>query len=158
MKANKQIEKNQTFSGDDAAAIGSRMRKARNFKGLTLNELAQKIDYSFSHYSKVESGNNQFHIRLVERFAEETGIAVKWLLTGEGEMEETTVALKEKQSSSEKNVLQPTHAITDIARIVGDEKAADAVANLVATLGITKARAWQAVIEMEMEKQKSNKK
>lgn len=65
--------------------VGSRLKKARKYAGLTQVELAKKSGSKQGVISDLESGRNESSTKLVE-MAEAMGVSAKWLATGEGNM------------------------------------------------------------------------
>ena len=66
--------------------VGTRLKAARNELGITLQELADRIDYSTATISNAENGNDKPGRRLVLRIVEELGLNEDWLRTGNGGM------------------------------------------------------------------------
>lgn len=72
-------------SGCDLAALGARMRAAREALNLSQARLAEENGYSVRTYQKNEGGLNEPGICLAAAFMR-AGINANWLLTGEGPM------------------------------------------------------------------------
>lgn len=72
-------------SGCDLAALGARMRTAREALSLSQARLAEENGYSVRTYQKNEGGLNEPGICLAAAFMR-AGINANWLLTGEGPM------------------------------------------------------------------------
>ena len=65
--------------------VGSRLKKARKYAGLTQVELAKKSGSKQGAISDLESGRNESSTKLVE-MAQAMGVSADWLATGKGEM------------------------------------------------------------------------
>lgn len=65
--------------------VGSRLKKARKYAGLTQVELAKKSGSKQGAISDLEGGRNESSTKLVE-MAQAMGVSADWLATGKGEM------------------------------------------------------------------------
>lgn len=62
--------------GDEWALVGERMRSARKTQGLSMRELARRIEVSASHVSQVERGMASFSVRSLYRVASVLGVSM----------------------------------------------------------------------------------
>lgn len=74
-----------------------RLKKSREFSGLTQRQLAEKLDVSIGSVRRWEEGTRNPRPKMMEAIAEVTGVSLEWLLHGnEGEEEkEPPVELRE---------------------------------------------------------------
>jgi transcriptional regulator with XRE-family HTH domain len=66
----------------DAAAIGRRLREAREAAGLSQRDLAEP-GASYAYISRIEAGMRLPSIRVLRKLAPKLGVSVSWLETGE---------------------------------------------------------------------------
>lgn len=71
--------------------INERFRIAREARGLSQRNVAEKISVGNTAISRIESGTNNPSDRTIRLFCDELGISEKWLRIGEGEMFVATV-------------------------------------------------------------------
>jgi len=78
--------------------IGERLKKVREFLGLTQEEFAQKLDTTQAVISNYERGARVPTVDFLNRLTKTFQLDINWLLTGEGEMfrEKTKAAEAEK--------------------------------------------------------------
>ncbi len=72
---------------DRNIAVGQRLKKYRLFKGLTINELSNRIGISKGYLSEIENGKKSFGQETLYSLLENFNIHIHWLFTGNGEME-----------------------------------------------------------------------
>lgn len=84
-------------AGSDASPDGLRIRRARQARGLSLIQLASKIDASASHLSAVERGLAPASTRLVAQITDELGIPMSGLAAFHGR--DATVVRSEDRAS-----------------------------------------------------------
>lgn len=68
---------------DEWATVGERIRIARESKGMSVRELARRIDVSPSHVSQVERGLASFSVRALYTVANQLGISMDSLFESE---------------------------------------------------------------------------
>jgi transcriptional regulator with XRE-family HTH domain len=81
-------------SGEDAhewVVVGGRIREARTVAGISVRELARRIDVSPSHVSQVERGLAAFSVRALYNVVSELGIQMDSLFDGVPEAGEETL-------------------------------------------------------------------
>lgn len=66
----------------DYNVIGRRIRNIRIEKGLTQEELADKIDISIAFLSRVERGTSKINLKRLTQIAELLNVSPGYLLTG----------------------------------------------------------------------------
>lgn len=71
-------------SGNEWALVGERIRAARKAQGLSMRELARRIDVSASHVSQVERGLGSFSVRTLYTVAGVLGVSMDSLFEPEG--------------------------------------------------------------------------
>lgn len=71
---------------DNPSLIPQRIRQARKERGLTIQQLADKLGCSHPNVHQWESGKRNPKLTTLHRIANALAINLNWLLTGEGEM------------------------------------------------------------------------
>lgn len=66
--------------------MATRLRELRKSLGLTQSELAEALKTTKSYISRLETGERELSIRMLEALQHQYHVRQKWLLTGEGEM------------------------------------------------------------------------
>lgn len=75
----------QTSAPDrEGAIIGAEIRDLRKARGLTLEDLAQRIGRSVGYVSQVERGISPLTIPNLKAIAEVLGVGINWFFRGEG--------------------------------------------------------------------------
>lgn len=69
----------------DRAAVGRRIREARERKGLSQGELGARIGKQGHQVWRYEDGRNLLGPDVLVAFAEELGVSARWILYGTGE-------------------------------------------------------------------------
>lgn len=64
--------------------IGQRMKEVRRVAGDLQAATAAKLGITVSHYSKIESGHNQFSERILMDFCRVYGCPAEWIRSGRG--------------------------------------------------------------------------
>lgn len=64
----------------DSASLGARLREARTAAGLSLREVARRIEVSPATLSAVETGKTGVSVPRLQRLAAELGVPTPWLL------------------------------------------------------------------------------
>lgn len=79
------MEKGYLKNGDisEIKAIGRRIRECRERMGLSIEEVANRIGYSYDHLSKVERGERTFTVDLLGTIAEILDTTPDYLIFGE---------------------------------------------------------------------------
>ena len=96
----------------DYSVIGERLKKARKDKGLTQEELAEKLDISIAFLSRVERGNAKVNLKRLTQIGEIlTGVSSKSQNYLDAEFAELL-----KNCSPEKQKL-----IYDIAKVIANQ-------------------------------------
>src|SRR5690606_25221720 len=72
---------------DQMRSISSRVREARNRKGLTQQQVADGIGLSKQFVSHLEKGRCSLSVATALRLCRALGVDVRWLLTGDGQEE-----------------------------------------------------------------------
>lgn len=67
----------------DYYAIGQRIRKIRKLKGMSQENLAERVDISVTHMSHIETGNTKLSLEVFAALAEALGARADELLFGE---------------------------------------------------------------------------
>lgn len=67
----------------DYYKIGQRIRKYRKAKGLSQEELAEKVNISVTHISHIETGNTKLSLSVLVDLANALGVSADDLLTDE---------------------------------------------------------------------------
>ena len=62
--------------------VGQRVRDLRNSHGMTAEELSEKLDYSHSHVSKVESGQRCYSMDFLICLAQYFDVSLDYLVFG----------------------------------------------------------------------------
>lgn len=66
--------------------IHQRIKKAREAKGWTMQELAEKVGYAgFTAISKVENGERSINHEMLKKYADVLEVSPLWLLYGDGD-------------------------------------------------------------------------
>ena len=73
------------FNRDD---YGSRIRSLRKNRGLTQEQLAEKMNVSTPYIAKIENGKQTGPVELAVEFAEFFGVSLDYLLVGKGDFAE----------------------------------------------------------------------
>ncbi len=68
----------------DKKESGKRIRTLREEKGLTIEKLAEEINYSREHIGKIESGKTQLSMNALLRFANYFNVTADYLIEGNG--------------------------------------------------------------------------
>jgi transcriptional regulator with XRE-family HTH domain len=69
----------------DDSALGARLRQERDRRGLTLRELARRLDVSPSLVSQIETGKTQPSVRTLYAIVSELGVSLDEIFTPAGE-------------------------------------------------------------------------
>lgn len=77
----KKILKNGDYS--QAESIGARIRECRERKGLSIEDVAGLIGYSYDHFCKVERGERTFPVELLGPIAKKLDTTPDYLIFGE---------------------------------------------------------------------------
>jgi len=87
------------FSGhmgmDDRLAVGHRIRKLRERKGLSREELAARVGVHAGSIARWETGGSVPHAYTLERIAEACGGSAEYIRTGQGDEREPVAAAAE---------------------------------------------------------------
>ncbi len=89
------VAKRSAHSGavDDSAQVGQRLRSAREELGLSLREVARRLDISASALSQIETGKSRPSVKTLYAIVSELGLSMDQLFAdGAGEPKETPVA------------------------------------------------------------------
>ena len=81
------------------------LREFFETKGITQEQLAEKLGVDKAHVNKLISGKKQFGKQSARKWSDLFGLSYSWLLTGEGKME---------ASSTEKNPDVPYYLYKDL--------------------------------------------
>ena len=81
------------------SSIGERIKKSRNEKGLSLRELASKVDLSASFLSQIEQGKASPSIENLKKIATSLDVKVSYLIEDEEETRNMEVVNIMKQKS-----------------------------------------------------------
>ena len=104
----------------DYTIIGERLKKARKEKGMTQEELAEKLDISIAFLSRVERGNSKINLKRLTQVCEILGIPEGEILTGVSNKSQNYLdaefAELLKNCSAEKQKL-----IYDIAKVIANQ-------------------------------------
>lgn len=68
--------------GIDYNIIGERLKRARISKGMTQENLAEKLDVSVAYLSRVERGNSHINLTRLNQLCTHLGISEGYLLNG----------------------------------------------------------------------------
>lgn len=66
----------------DYGVIGERLKKARKERGLTQEQLAEKIDVSIAFLSRIERGNSQINLKRLTQICELLNVTEGDILNG----------------------------------------------------------------------------
>ncbi len=66
----------------DLSSFTARLRYIRRLSGLTQSEMAEILEVTLSHYSKVESGKRNLSSELLDRVSEFCNVTLDWLVKG----------------------------------------------------------------------------
>jgi transcriptional regulator with XRE-family HTH domain len=66
------------------AALGARIRQARQARGLAQEDLGQLVGVRGLTISRAELGKTTPNARVLDALARQLGVSVDWLLTGQG--------------------------------------------------------------------------
>lgn len=80
------------------STIGERIRDARKEKKYTQKALAQELQLSGNYVYLIEAGKENPSPRTVRDIAKVLGVNEKWIITGEGEMNDPDALEKEANS------------------------------------------------------------
>ena len=104
----------------DYTIIGERLKKARNDKKLTQENLAEKLDVSIAFLSRIERGNSHISLKRLSQVCDILGVSEGYILNGASTESKNyltdDLSLLLKGCSSEKQKL-----IYKIARVVVEE-------------------------------------
>ncbi len=64
----------------DIYVVGDSLRAIRNKLGYTQNDMAEKLDVSYIHYSQIEQGRHRMSLELMMKIVSEFGIEPNALL------------------------------------------------------------------------------
>lgn len=105
----------------DYSVIGERIKKARKEKGLTQEQLAEKIDVSIAFLSRIERGSSQINLKRLTQICEILNISEGEILNGvssnSNKYLDFEFANLLKDCSSEQQKL-----IYDIAKVISNKK------------------------------------
>jgi len=81
------VAKRSTNSGtvDDSAQVGQRLRSAREELGLSLREVARRLDISASALSQIETGKSRPSVKTLYAIVSELGLSMDELFAEGGE-------------------------------------------------------------------------
>ena len=79
------------------SSIGERIKKSRNEKGLSLRELASKVDLSASFLSQIEQGKASPSIENLKKIATSLDVKVSYLIEDEEETRNMEVVKKDER-------------------------------------------------------------
>lgn len=97
--------------------VGGRLREARTNAGLSVRELARRIDVSPSHVSQVERGLAAFSVRALYNVVNELGIQMDSLFDGVPEAgEETLPAEQPRRTLDEQTALDTSGVVLRAAQ------------------------------------------
>lgn len=82
----------QNGSNEEWGLVGERIRSARQRIGMSVRELARRIDVSASHVSQVERGHASFSVRSLYTVAGVLGVSMDSLFATEEDVTESTTA------------------------------------------------------------------
>lgn len=103
----------------DYSVIGERLKKARKEKGLTQEQLAEKIDVSIAFLSRIERGSSQINLKRLSQVCEILEITEGDILNGTSSKStkylDFEFANLLKNCSADKQKL-----IYDIAKVIAD--------------------------------------
>ena len=68
----------------DYSIIGERLKKARTSKGLTQEQLSEKLDVSVAFLSRAERGNVKINLSRISQICDILDISISTILTGTG--------------------------------------------------------------------------
>src|SRR4051812_37472932 len=93
---------------DDAAEVGIRLRRARVDRGLSLREVARRLDISASALSQIETGKSRASVRTLYALTTELGLSLDQLFA-DPECEEAAKNLPDAASDGKPRapVVQP---------------------------------------------------
>ena len=104
----------------DYSVIGERLKKARKDKGLTQEELAEKLDISIAFLSRVERGSSKVNLKRLTQICEILGITEGEILTGVSSKSQNY--LDSEFSELLKNCTpEKQKLIYDIARVIANQ-------------------------------------
>ena len=72
--------------------IGARIRRARERKGLSQAELAEKLQLSDPYMSKIELGKTRFNILHLKNMSAVLGVSADWLLFSDNDNASTEIS------------------------------------------------------------------
>ena len=75
---------------DNKENIRARLKEAREYFGLQSKDFAEKVGLAQGNYSAIEAGTRSIGDKVLNKIASKLSINIKWLLTGEGEMLNTS--------------------------------------------------------------------
>ena len=87
--------------------MATRLRELRKSLGLTQSELAASLKTTKSYISRLETGERELSIRMLEALQHQYHVRQEWLLTGEGDM------LEQVSEEQTKAVYQALMSMTD---------------------------------------------
>ena len=107
-----QSESSPTPDGDrEWIIVGGRLREARTAAGLSVRELARRIDVSPSHVSQVERGLAAFSVRALYNVVNELGIQMDSLFDGVPEAGEGTLPPEQPRRSLDESTALDTSGV-----------------------------------------------
>jgi transcriptional regulator with XRE-family HTH domain len=97
---------------DDAAEVGTRLRRARVEHGLSLREVARRLDISASALSQIETGKSRASVRTLYALTTELGLSLDQLFAEPGEDGAPTAQSAETESDDPEAmpVVQPVES------------------------------------------------
>lgn len=99
-------EKDSELSQQATSRIGAKLRRLREQRGLTLNELSQRSGVSLAHISEIERGRSTASLKTLEKLAAALEVSTSYLLQEDrGETLGTKVRrLREKMGLTQKEL------------------------------------------------------
>ncbi len=94
----------------DEATLGARLRKERDRRGLTLRELARRLDVSPSLVSQIETGKTQPSVRTLYAIVSELGVSLDEVFSADDEESEAKGAERRAAQSAVPSV-QPRDTV-----------------------------------------------
>jgi transcriptional regulator with XRE-family HTH domain len=85
--------------------IGENIKRLREEKGLTQQQVAELVNMHRSNYSKVESGQRELSVKALSKIANYFGISLDELVNGEGGLPEE-VSIKDTNTLEQVKLIQ----------------------------------------------------
>ncbi|MBF4469211.1 MAG: helix-turn-helix domain-containing protein [Methanobrevibacter arboriphilus] len=92
--------------------VGARLKKLREDRGYKQDQLANYLGVDQGHISKIENGNRNLNLNLLDKLCSLYNCSSEYIVNGEGECSATKVAFRSSENSVDLNVVAKINQIT----------------------------------------------